>query len=113
MQRNERVSELPDDVFETEIHRSSLPVLVEFWAEWSGACHIMAPIVESIAQSLTGRVKVVRMNIETCSRAANQFSVSTVPTLLLFRSGALVDLLSRTISREELVRRVKRKLDET
>ena len=113
MERNKRTREMTDEDFETEIHRSPLPVLVEFWAEWSGTCHIMAPIVESIKKSLTGRVKVVRMNIETCPRTVTQFSVRTVPTLLLFQTGELVELLSGMMSREELERRIERELDET
>jgi thioredoxin 1 len=112
MKRDKRTRELTDEDFEAETHRSLSPVLVEFWAEWSGTCHIMAPIVESIEKSLTGLVKVVRMNIETCPRTATQFSVRKVPTLLLFQMGELVDVLSGMMSREELARRVKRKLKE-
>jgi thiol-disulfide isomerase/thioredoxin len=70
MDQSEPQVELTDDGFETAIHRSALPVLVEFWAEWSGGCHIMAPILGSLAKSLAGRIKVMRMNIEQCPRTA-------------------------------------------
>jgi thioredoxin 1 len=103
--------ELTDDGFETEIHRSALPVLIEFWAEWSGGCHIMAPILESLAKSLAGRIKLMRMNIEQCPRTAKQFGVHTVPTMLLFRSGELVELISGSLPRSELAKRLERKLD--
>jgi thioredoxin 1 len=105
--------ELTDDGFGTEIDRSVLPVLVEFWAEWSGGCHIMAPILESLAKSLAGRINVMRMNIEQCPRTASRFGVRGVPSFLLFRRGELVDLVSGILPRSELAKRVARNLDDS
>lgn len=111
MDHSESQVELTDDSFATALHQSALPVLVEFWAEWSGSCHIMAPILESLAESLAGSIKAMRMNIEHCPRTAKQFGVQTVPTLLLFRRGELVDSVSGSMPRSELAKRVERNLD--
>jgi len=112
MEHSRREFELTDDDFETEVHRSTLPLLVEFCAEWSGGCHIMAPILRSLAESLDGRMQVRQMNIDHCSRTANRFGVRTVPTLLLFRDGALVESVVGVVPRLELARRVLPNLDD-
>jgi thioredoxin len=111
MEHHEPQAELTDDRFETEVNRAVLPVLVEFWAEWSGGSHIMAPILGSVAKMLAGRIRVVRMNIEQCPCTVEQFGVHTVPTLLLFRSGELVDSVSGSLPRSELTKRVEQNLD--
>ena len=80
--------------------------------EWSGGCHIMAPILGSLAKSLVGRIKVMRMNIEQCPRTAKQFGVHTVPRRLLFRSGELVESVSGSLPRSELAKRLERNLDD-
>ncbi len=110
MEHSKPQVELSDEGFKTAIHRSLLPVLVEFWAEWSGGCHMMAPILESLAESLAGRVTVLRMNIEQCPRTAKQYGVHTVPTLLLFRSGKLVESVSGSMPRSELAQRLEMNL---
>lgn len=112
MEHSGQQLELTDESFTTEINRSAIPALVEFWAEWSGGCHIMEPILESLAESLAGRTKVIRMNIEQCPRTANQFGVRNVPCFLLFRRGELVDSVSGTLPRSELAKRVERNLND-
>ena len=102
---------LTDSRFEAELQRSALPLLVAFWAEWSGGCHIMGPILDSIGESLDGRIKLIRMNIEQCSRTARDFCVQTVPTLLVFRRGKLVDSISGITPRSALLEQVLRNLD--
>jgi len=98
---------LTDESFDREIVQSSTPVLLAFWAEWSGNCHIMEPVLESIAQTQTGRLKVVRTNIDNCPTVAARFGVITFPTLLLFQFGELVDQATGTISRIELEQRLQ------
>ena len=102
---------LTDSSFEAELQRSAIPLLVAFWAEWSGGCYIMAPILDSIGESLDGRIKVIRMDIEKCSRTAQDFGVQMVPTLLLFRRGKLVDSISGIAPRSALLRQVLRNID--
>jgi len=102
---------LTDRSFEHEILRSRLPLLVEFWAKWSGGCHIMAPIVDSLRDSLAGRITLMHMNIDLCPRTARRFCVHTVPTLLLFRRGTLVDSISGIVPRSVLFQQVVRNLD--
>ena len=111
MEYGDSQREITDLSFEIDIHRSSIPVLVAFWAEWSGGCHIMLPILESLAESLAGRVAVVRMNIDQSPRTAEKYGVHKVPTLLLFRHGELVESIFGSLPRSELAKRVERNLD--
>ena len=100
-------AELTDDSFQKAIQQSATPVLIAFWAEWSGSCHIMEPILDSLAQTHAGRLKVIRTNIENCPTTATHFGVITAPTLLVFHGWELVDLASGTISRSELEKRLQ------
>jgi thioredoxin-like negative regulator of GroEL len=111
MQHSGQQLELSDEGLEAEIRRSSLPLIVELWAEWSGSCHIMRPILDSLSEAPTGRIRFVRIRIEDCPRTVNRYAVRAVPTLLLFRSGQLVDSVSGTWPRTELAKRVERSLD--
>ena len=80
-----------DATFEAEVVNSSVPVIVDFWAEWCGPCRMIAPILDEIAASYAGRVKVVKVDVDSNSRTASQFSVMSIPTLLFFKNGKVQD----------------------
>ena len=80
-----------DSDFENEVINSDTPVLVDFWAEWCGPCKTLLPIVEEIAEEMAGKIKVVKMNIEDAPNTPTKYGLRGVPTLMLFKSGKVVD----------------------
>lgn len=81
------VPEITDDNFKTEVLESSEPVLVDFWAPWCGPCRQLAPIVEELAAENEGAVKVTKLNVDDATKVAQEFGISSIPTLLLFKDG--------------------------
>ena len=81
------VREITDAEFETEVLASDLPVLVEFWAQWCGPCHQLAPIVEKIAEERTATMRVVKINSDENPLVSARYRVLGLPTMLLFDGG--------------------------
>jgi len=79
-----------DATFESEVLKSKVPVLVDFWAPWCGPCRTIAPTVEQMAQKYAGRAKVVKVNVDDNPRIAQQFQVMSIPTLITFKNGKMV-----------------------
>jgi thioredoxin len=76
-----------DDTFAVEVESAELPVLVDFWAEWCGPCHIIAPVLAQLAQERAGKLKVVKLNADENQRTTARFGVRGLPTMLLFKGG--------------------------
>lgn len=77
--------------FKDEVLNSNIPVLVDFWATWCGPCRMVAPIVEEIADEYDGRIKVGKVNVDEEPELSMQFRVASIPTLMVFKNGKLVN----------------------
>jgi thioredoxin 1 len=84
---SENVVEFTDENFETEVLKSSQPVLVDFWAEWCMPCRMLAPTIEKIAKDYAGKVKVGKLDTDANRDVAAKYSISAIPTVILFREG--------------------------
>lgn len=82
-----------DSNFESEVLKSNVPVLVDFWAEWCGPCRALSPTIDELAGEYTGKVKVVKMNVDENPMTPGRFKIRGIPTLLMFKGGQLVDQL--------------------
>ena len=82
-----------DENFESEVLQSDQPVLVDFWAAWCGPCRIIAPIIEELAEDFEGRAKLVKLDVDYNPKVAMNFGVRSIPTLLFFKDGTVVDQL--------------------
>jgi len=87
------ISDTTDDAFQSEVLDATLPVLVDFWATWCGPCRSLAPHVESIANDFNGRLKVVKLDIDSNPQTPAKYGIRGIPTLLVFKGGELVDKL--------------------
>jgi thioredoxin 1 len=88
---SESVVQVTDATFDAEVLKSSIPVLVDFWAEWCGPCRMVAPVVEEVAKQYKGKVKVAKVDVDTNQRIASQFAIRSIPSLYIFKNGKLVE----------------------
>ena len=98
----ENLIEFTDDNFDTEVLKSNLPVLVDFWAEWCGPCKMIAPIVEEIAGDYAGKVKVGKVNVDFNNQVAMQYGIRGIPSLLVFKGGSVANQIVGAVPKNNI-----------
>src|SRR3989338_8566478 len=97
---------LTEKNFDEEVMKSQLPVLVNFWAEWCGPCRMVAPVVEDIAKEYNGKLKVGKLNVDEAQSLAIQYGVMSIPTLLVFKQGKVINQVVGAMSKDQLINRL-------
>jgi thioredoxin 1 len=87
------VPEFDDNNFDAEVLQSSTPVLVDFWAPWCGPCRQIAPVIEQLAGENQGAIKVGKLNVDDAPNSAQSYGVSSIPTLMIFKGGEVIERL--------------------
>ena len=86
---SEQIVHLTDDTFDQEVLQSDVPVLVDYWAEWCGPCKMIGPILEELAVEYGDRVKIAKINIDDNAQTPPKFGIRSIPTLMVFKNGAV------------------------
>ena len=101
---------LQDATFDAEVLKSEIPVLVDFWAVWCGPCKAIAPTVEELAKQYKGKVKVAKMDVDEHQQVPQQYGIRSIPTLLLFKGGRVVDTIVGAVPKSKLEESLKKAL---
>jgi thioredoxin 1 len=107
-----QLTHITDAAFEAEIHGET-PVLVDFWAEWCGPCRMVAPVLEQIAVEQTGKLKIVKLNVDENQHTPMQFNVSGIPTMILFKDGEVLERIVGFMPKPQLMKRLEPHLLDT
>lgn len=99
---SEKIAIVSDDSFEQDVINADTPVLVDFWAEWCNPCKTIAPILDEIASSYEGKLKVAKINIDENANTPAKYNVRGIPTLMLFKNGELEATKVGTVSKSQL-----------
>lgn len=100
--------EFTDSNFESEVVKSDKPCLVDFWAEWCGPCRMVGPVVEEIAKEYAGKLKVGKLNVDDNNKTAVQYGIMSIPSLLFFNGGKVVDQVIGAVPKKQLVQRIEK-----
>ncbi len=99
---------LQDATFEKEVLKSDVPVLVDFWAVWCGPCKAIAPAVDELAKQYKGKVKVAKMDVDEHQQVPQQYGIRSIPTLLVFKGGRVVDTIVGAVPKSKLEESLKK-----
>ena len=104
------VLEVSDATFDQEVLRSEQPVLVDFWAVWCGPCKALAPIVEVVAATYAGKLKVAKVNVDENSATPSRYGIRGIPSLLFFKGGKVADQVVGFVPQEVIEEKIQRLL---
>tara|TARA_B100000768_G_scaffold181692_1_gene205812 strand:+ start:1750 stop:2076 length:327 start_codon:yes stop_codon:yes gene_type:complete len=96
------ISHLTDETFEEEVIQSNIPVLVDYWAEWCGPCKMIAPILDSLTDEYSGKLKIAKINIDDNQQTPQKYGVRGIPTLMIFKNGNVEATKVGALSKSQL-----------
>ena len=96
-----------DATFEEEVLKSSVPVLVDFWAAWCGPCKVIAPTVDQLAVEYAGKMKVMKLDVDANVEISSRYSVLNIPTLMLFKNGQAVEKMIGALPKPALLAKIQ------
>ncbi len=97
---------LTDSIFDAEVTKSDKPVLIDFWAAWCGPCRMIAPIIEELAQEYDGKAKICKLDVDNNQQTAMTFGIRSIPTILIFKGGEVVDTIVGAVPKEQIVNKL-------
>ena len=100
------VQEVTDASFDGEVLKSDVPVLIDLWAPWCGPCKAISPVVEELAKEYSGRLKVVKMNVDDNPQTPSRYGVRSIPNLILFKDGQVRDQIVGAVPKAHLVKAI-------
>ena len=104
------VLKITDGNFDGEVVKSSIPVLVDFWAEWCGPCRLMGPILDEMAPAYAGKLKIGKVNVDENQDTPSQFGVMNIPTMIVFKNGKEADRIVGAMSKADLQKKIDKAL---
>ena len=107
------ITDVTDANFEQEVLQSSTPVLVDFWAGWCGPCKALAPVVDEVAQQFTGKLKVMKMDVDRNASTPMRYGIRGIPALLFFKDGKVAEQIVGFVPKDTIEKSVTKVLGDT
>jgi thioredoxin 1 len=102
----DNIAQVSDDSFDSEVLKSPVPVLIDFWAPWCGPCRALAPIVDELAGEYAGKIKIVKMNVDDNPRTPARYGVRGIPNLILFKNGEVQQQIVGAVPKAHLLKAI-------
>ena len=96
------IQHVTDETFEPEVLKSTLPVLVDYWAEWCGPCKAIAPVLEELAKQYDGKLKIAKVDVDANTEIPKKYNIRGIPTLMLFKNGNMEAMKVGAMSKSQL-----------
>lgn len=104
---SEMILAATDETFQAEVVNSPLPAVVDFWAVWCGPCKMIAPLVDELAKEYAGRAVFTKVDVDSCPKVAAQYSIRSIPTVLFFKGGKVVEQVIGAVPKKVLVEKME------